>query len=166
MGSLSSRGLNGPETSFLAKGLNFAITPRSVKQHPSHLLVQVFNPHGHTYSSLTCYRQGYSQTVNWLCTYHEDYSVTCAYWADVGGPVVPQDTWSEDQMTPTRTRSSPPHLTPATLILVNFGIYSTIYGFGLSERCRARDMGLAAIEYDQLYKHAAFCRYPTSSSKN
>ena len=36
----------------------------------------------------------------------------------------------------------------------------------LCERCRTRDMGLTAIEYDQLYEYAAFHRYPTGSSKN
>ena len=29
-----------------------------------------------------------------------------------------------------------------------------------------RDMGLAAIEYDQLYEYVAFHQYPTGSSKN
>ena len=36
----------------------------------------------------------------------------------------------------------------------------------LCERCRTRDMGLTAIEYDQLNEYAAFHRYPTGSSKN
>ena len=40
------------------------------------------------------------------------------------------------------------------------------YGFGLCERCRTRDMGLTAIEYEQLYEYAAFHWYPTGSSKN